>query len=256
MADELKIIKNGVTYTLPTGWSLADSGSYDFNNKLQDRAFAHGSSIVGDGKVEGRTIVVEFDMQEATEEEHDTAVNQAYQYFAQTDYKLIVGRSDRVYRVAGLSKIKHKYQKGFKQRWSNVDVSLLLADPFRYAKAATGVVKIFSAAAEDAVITVVNNSSVDVPLIWTFTPPAAGTVPSVVITHVESGQAFRLTDTLLTYPAVAVVNAEAGTVRRNTGNSLNTFSGIFLHAFPGSNTFKYTGAACKVDIAFTARWFV
>ena len=67
MADELKIIKNGVTYTLPTGWSIAGSGSYEFNNKLQDRAFAHGSDCVGDGKVGGRTITVEFDLDDTTE---------------------------------------------------------------------------------------------------------------------------------------------------------------------------------------------
>ena len=45
-------------------------------------------------------------------------------------------------------------------------------------------------------------------------------------------------------------------VRRDNGNSLNTFSGIFLHVQPGQNTFKYTGAACKIDIQYTGRWFV
>ena len=54
----------------------------------------------------------------------------------------------------------------------------------------------------------------------------------------------------------AVVNGETGTVRRDNGNSLNTFSGIFLHVQPGQNTFKYTGAACKIDIQYTGRWFV
>ncbi len=33
--------------------------------------------------------------------------------------------------------MKHKYQKGFKQRWSDIEISLLLADPFRYATAST-----------------------------------------------------------------------------------------------------------------------
>lgn len=256
MAEELKIIKDDKTYTLPTGWALSDSGSYEFDNKLQDRTFAHGSTVVGDGKVKGRTITVEFDLEGATEEDHDLAVNDAYRYFNQVDYLLVVGRTDRIYKVNSISKIKHKFEKGFKQCWSNVTVSLLLADPFRYASNKTVITKNYPADQTDAEITFDNPSSVDVPLIWTFTPPTGGTVPSISIVHVESGQSFTLKDTLLTNPAVAVVNAENGTVRRDTGNSLNTFAGIFLHALPGSNTYKFTGAACNISITYTARWFV
>ena len=100
---------------------------------MQDKAFSHGSDCVGDGKVSGRTITVEFDLDDTTEEEHDALVNEAYRYFAQSDYQLVCGRTDRIFKVAGISKLKHKFEKGFKQRWSNVVVSLLLADPFRYA---------------------------------------------------------------------------------------------------------------------------
>lgn len=254
--SDLVIIKNGKEYLLQTGWSLSDSGSYEFRNKLQDRAFAHGSDMVGDGKIEGRIIQVEFDLQGATEQEHDAAVNGAYTYFGQTNYDLYVGRNDRLYHVAGLSKIKHKFQKGFKQRWSNVKVSLLLADPFRYAAEVTEMIAEYDSVQEDAAINVNNPSSVDVPLIWTFIPPEGNSVPDITVKHIESGQIFSLKDTLLTAPAVAVVNGEAGTVRRDTGNSINTFSGLFLHAHSGVNTFKYTGAACMIKISFTARWFV
>lgn len=254
--SDLEIIKNSNTYILPVGWALSEAGSYDFRLQLTDRTFAHGATPYGDGKLKGRTIQVEFSMQGSTEEEHDTMVNLAYQQFAQTDYVLRCGRIDRRFKVSGISKLKQSYEKGYKQRYSNITVSLLLADPFRYASSPTVITQNYAADQTDAEITFNNPSSVDVPLIWTFTPPAGGTVPSISITHVESGQSFTLKDTLLTNPAVAVVNAETGTVRRDTGNSLNTFAGIFLHALPGYNTFKYTGAACKVDITYTARWFV
>lgn len=248
------ILSNNATYELPEEWALADAGSVTFRNKLEDKAYSHGSSVVGDGKISGRTITVEFDMQGATEEQHDTAVNQAYQFFAQTDYKLQVGRTDRVYRVAGLSKIKHKYQKGFKQRWSNITVSLLLADPFRYASSKTTITKVYAEAQTETEITFINPSSVDVPLTFTFTPTAA--MAAITVSHDESGQEFTMADTLLSTPAVSVINAEAGTVRRDAGNSINTFSGTFLHALPGINTFKFTGDAGTVAIAYTARWFV
>ena len=45
--NNLKILKDNHEYVLPTGWSLADAGSYDFNNKIEDRAFSHGGDVVG-----------------------------------------------------------------------------------------------------------------------------------------------------------------------------------------------------------------
>lgn len=251
----LKIItSSGATYELPEEWALSDAGSVTFRNKLEDKAFAHGSSIVGDGKISGRTITVEFDMQGVAEEEHDTAVNQAYQYFAQTDYKLQVGRTDRVYRVAGLSKIKHKYQKGFKQRWSNIEVSLLLADPFRYASSKTTITKTYTEAQTATEITFINPSSVDVPLTFTFTPTVA--MADITIEHVESGYSFTVKDTLLTNPAILTVDVENGTVWRDTNNAINAFSGLFLRALPGINTIKFTGDPGTVEIRYTPGWFV
>ena len=252
--ENLKIIKDGVIYTLPTGWALADAGSYTFNNKLQDRAFSHGSDMVGDGKASGRTVTVEIDLDGATEAEHDNLVNEAYRYFNQSNYTLISGRADRLYKVAGISKIKHQFEKGFKQRWSNVVVSLLLADPFRYARAETVISNTYTEAQIATEITFNNLSSVDAPLIFKFTPTVAMAV--ITVLHVESGQSFTMQDTLLSTPAIATVNGEAGTVRRDTSNSINTFSGIFLHAMPGTNTFKITCAAGKVDITYTPRWFL
>ncbi len=58
--DKLKIIKGRQRNTLPAAWSLSDAGSYDFNSKMEDRAFAHGGDVIGDGLVKGHTIKVKF----------------------------------------------------------------------------------------------------------------------------------------------------------------------------------------------------
>lgn len=254
--DKLIIKKEGIEYILPVGWSLSDSGSYGFRNKLQDCAFAHGSNIVGDGKIDGRTIQVEFDLRGSTELEHDESVNIACSYFAQSNYDLYVGRNDRLYHIAGLSKIKQEFRKGFKQRWTCITVSLLLADPFRYATNQILIQREFAEEQQDTEINFQNPSSVDVPLILTFKPLKCATANSITLVHAQTGKSMQLRDTLLTNPTIAVVNAETGTVYRDAANSLNTFSGIFLHATPGTNTLKYTGSPCNIDIAFTARWFV
>lgn len=254
-SGDLVITKDDVSYQLPTGWALTDFTTFEMNNKLQDRAYAHGSYVVGDNKISGRTVKVEFDMLGLTREEHDEMVNLAYQHFYQLDYTLQVGRIDRIYKIGACSKIKAKYYDGFKQRRSNIEVSLLLSDSFRYSTESTTLSFDFNEEQKDTEMTFNNPSSVDVPLIWRFAPPKGGSTRDITVFHRETGEHFDLNDTLLTNPAVATVNAELGTVRRDKSNSLNTFSGIFLHAKPGSNTFLYTGAACKITIEYTSRWF-
>ena len=255
-SGQLKIVKGSKEYILPAAWALKDIGSYDFKAKLADNAFVHGSEVTGDKKVKGHTIQVEFMLEGATEKDHDDAMNMAYSYFALNDYQLFCGREDRYYQIAGVSKIKQSYEKGFKQRMSTVTVSLLCSKPFRYSAVPTVIEKSFAAEQEAGEIVIDNSSSVEVPLIWSFKPPAGQSTPDITIVHKESGQSFTLKDTLLTNPAVAVVNGESGTVRRDTGNSLNTFSGLFLYALPGLNTYKYTGAACDISIEYTGRWFI
>lgn len=249
----LSTIRDGVVWKLPTGWSIDNHGAYEFNGKLEDKAFAHGSNLVGDMKVSGRTITLTFDMQESTEEEYDNAMNDAYLHLTGA-FELVSGREDRVYHVAGCKSIKLSEKSGFKQRWGEVEVALFLADPFRYAIDETVIITTFTEEQTQSVITFNNPSSVDVPIIATFIPAAE--IPEIKIEHVESGQYFEVKDSLLTAPATLKVNCEDGTVWRDNDNAINAFTGLFLHVLPGTNTFKYTGKAGTVKIAYTAGWFI
>lgn len=250
------ITQAGDTYTLPVNWSLTDAGTLSFNYKLSDRSFTHGSTLAGDGYASGRTIKVSCYLAGDTEEKYNDTLNQAYRYFCQTDYELRAGRADRRYRVAGCQKVEAKEIKGYKQRRSEITVTLLLADPFRYAKDSTTQTITFTKAVTDEIITINNPSGIDVPLIWTFTPPDGGTMSDITVIHVNTGKQFKLTDALLTAPAVGVVNGEKGTVRRDTYNAINAFSGVFIHADVGNNRYKVSCGAGTVSITFTGRWIV
>lgn len=243
---------DGYVYALPAFWSIKEAGSVTLRNKLTDRGYTHGSTVTGDGKIEGRTIQVEFYLRGATEQEHDAAVNGAYQYFTGTNYSLRAGRGDRLYKVAACSKIKQEFVEGFKQRYSKVTVSLLLADPFRYAIIPTVIKKTYAKEVTADTLSFILESTVDVPLVWTFKPTQ--TMGDIEVLHLESGQSFRLADALLTTPMLGVVNAEQGTVRRDDSNSINSFSGVFLHAVPGKNTYQITCDAGTVEISYTNRW--
>lgn len=74
--------------------------------------------------------------------------------------------------------------------------------------------------------------------------------------HKQAQEEFSLSDALLIAPATVTVNGDAGTVWRDKANSINTFSGQFLHVKPGKNLFYYTGDAGTIEISFTNRWFV
>ena len=232
--NNLKILKDNHEYVLPTGWSLADAGSYDFNNKIEDRAFSHGGDVVGDGMVKGHTIKVKFSVQSSDEFNHDELLNRAY--------------------VAGISKITHEYENGFKQRWSNITVSLLLADPFRYQAQESLVVYEFPTEVYQAEMILHNLGSVDTPLTFKFIPKIK--MPAITVWHAETKKQFKLSDALLITPAFTVINAKEGTVWRNTSNSINAFNGQFLQAIPGKNTLYYTGGAGRLEIAYTNRWFI
>lgn len=252
----LQIIKAGMTYTLPANWSMSDAGTISFNNKLSDRSFTHGSTLTGDGYAAGRTIKVSCYLAGDTEEKYNQLVNDAYKYFSMKDYELRAGRMDRHYRVAGCQKLEAKEVKGFKQRRAEITATLLLADPFRYAKDSTTHTVTFAEAVTDEIITINNPSDIDVPLIWTFTPPDGGTMSDITVIHVNTGKQFKFTDALLTAPAVGVVNGENGTVRRDTFNAINAFSGIFVHADVGENRYKVSCGAGMVSITYTGRWIV
>lgn len=248
------IRKDNVEYALPTGWAIDGSGTFTLNNKLQDRSFSHGSDMVGDGKVKGRELTISFLMKGTTEADHDALVNRAYTYFSQTDYDLYCGRPDRLYHVAGMSKFKHSFKDGFKQRWSEVKVTLLLADPFRYEGRESHVVYEFTDDAAEAELVVQNNGSVETPVTFLFTP--ASKMASIVVYHKEAQEKMTLSDALLISPSVMRVNTKDGTVWRDSNNAINTFSGQFLNAKPGTNHFYYTGGAGTVEILYTNRWFV
>jgi hypothetical protein len=174
--------------------------------------------------------------------------------FSQQNYQLILGRPDRMYNVAGLTKLKHKYIGGYKQRFSEVAATLLLADPFRYAAQESVKRAVFAESASERPVQLHNPGSADTPLRIELIPLAA--MPDVAISHEESGRSCRVRDSLLSSPAFIVIDTKSGTVRRGSFNAINAFSGQFLTALPGVNTYKITCASGSINIFYTARWLV
>ena len=209
--------------------------------KEADKAYAHGSYVYGDGE---------------NQADHDRQYNNIINLFAQRNYSLRMVRDDREYHIAGMVETKQKWVKGFKWLWSDIDITLMMTDPFVYATADTVVNIPFTENQTDKVVSLYNDSAIDVPLIFDFIPMADTPMDNVKIMHTDSGEQMQLTDSLLSYPHKARVDGNVGTVRRDNDNSINTFSGVFLHALPGRNEFKFTCPAGQVKIIYRARWFI
>lgn len=224
--------------------------------KEADKAYAHGSYVYGDGKIESRKLKLSCHVRAATQCEHDEKCNELLRLLMQRDYILRLARSDREYHVSGVMDVKQKWIKGFQWLWSDIDITLMLADPFVYATGETVITQEFDTPQINTVMQVLNDSPVDVPLTFNFSPKKGIAMDQIKFVHVESGEQMQLSDALLVHPKIARVDGVRGTVRRDNDNNINTFKGVFLHALPGKNTFKYTGSAGTVEIIFKQRWYI
>ena len=234
-----QLIINGTA--LPYAYSFDGAADITVRAKSEKRGYSHGSTISGDGFIDGKKITLGFVIEGSTPAEHDAKLND-----------LQSGSGRGYYNIACMASTKEKWVDSFKGTKGEVDITLLLSDPFRYDSAESELVTEFATAAKDAQIVIRNGGSVETPLTIELIPLT--TMNDVTITHVESGYSMRVADTLLTKPATLIVDTKAGTVRRGTYNAINAFSGQFLTARPGENTYLFNGAAGTVKIRWRNRW--
>lgn len=233
---------------LPYRYSLESCADLTVRATASKRGYSHGSTITGDGYIDGKKIKLSFLISGTNQAEYDAKLNELLRLFYQQNYTLSVGNG--YYNVSCMSASKAKWIKGYQGLRADVDITLLLADPFRYAddeKQASADV-----GGESTTINVVNAGSADVPLIVELIP--VKTMADVTINHTDTGRVMRVADTLLTAPAVLTIDTKAGTVRRDANNAINAFSGQFLIAKPGPNTYDIKGSAGKVVIRWRDRW--
>lgn len=235
---------------LPYRYSLESCADLTVRAKAEKRGYSHGSTITGDGYIDGKKIKLGFLISGTNQADYDWQLNELLRLFYRQNYTLSVGNG--YYNVSCMASSKAKWIKGYQGLRADVDITLLLADPFRYAdteKQASADV-----GGESTTINVVNAGSADVPLIVELIPTK--TMADVTINHTETDRVMRVADTLLTAPAVLTIDTKAGTVRRDANNAINAFSGHFLTAKPGTNTYEIKGSEGKVVIKWRNRWLV
>ncbi len=253
IGERLIVIKNDITHEIMYPYSLEGAGDISVRNKAEKRAFTHGGTLCGDGYIDSKKLKIGILIAAPTQAEHDYEINNLLGLFYAQNYKLINGKDNSYYNVASLESVKSKFIKGYKNRWSDVDINLLLTDPFRYSISTEQ--KTFDVNGENT-LEMYNVGSVDTPLTITVTPQENENIGEVTIEHLETGNKFSISDSLLIHPATSTISTSFGTVRRGVANSINTFNGQFLTAIAGNNKYKYTGGKGKIALNLTARWLM
>lgn len=151
---------------LPYRYSLESCADLTVRATASKRGYSHGSTITGDGYIDGKKIKLGFLISGTNQADYDAKLNELLRLFYQQNYTLSVGNG--YYNVSCMSASKAKWIKGYQGLRADVDITLLLADPFRYAddeKQASADV-----GGESTTINVVNAGSADVPLIVELIP--------------------------------------------------------------------------------------
>lgn len=242
---------NGVA--LPYKYQIETSGDLTVRAKAEKRAYSHGATNSGDGYIDSKKIKITITVEANSYDDFLEKSNALCELFYQKDYKLSVG-GITYWNVTSLEKTTCKYLGAFQFKKGDWTFSLLLCDPFRYADAETTVTQTYAEAASEAEISIYNGGSVETPLTFIFAPVA--TMNNIIVTQPATGKSMRVADTLLTTPATLTVNTKEGTVRRDTYNAINAFSGQFLTALPGENKYLVTCAQGTVTVKLTDRWLV
>lgn len=238
---------------LPYKYQIETSGDLTVRAKAEKRAYSHGATNSGDGYIDSKKIKITITLEADSYEDFLNKSNELCQLFYQKNYKLSVGGVS-YWNIDSLEKTTCKYLGAFQFKKGDWTFSLLLCDPFRYADAETTVTQSYTEAASEAEISIYNGGSVETPLTFIFAPTA--TMNNIVVSQPETGKSMRVADTLLTTPATLTVDTKNGTVRRDTYNAINAFSGQFLTALPGTNKYLVTCAAGTVTVKLTDRWLV
>lgn len=238
---------------LPYKYQIETSGDLTVRAKAEKRAYSHGATNSGDGYIDSKKIKITITLEADSYEDFLNKSNELCQLFYQKNYKLSVGGVS-YWNIDSLEKTTCKYLGAFQFKKGDWTFSLLLCDPFRYADAETTVTQSYTEAASEAEISIYNGGSVETPLTFIFAPTA--TMNNIVVSQPATGKSMRVADTLLTTPATLTVDTKNGTVRRDTYNAINAFSGQFLTALPGTNKYLVTCAPGTVTVKLTDRWLV
>lgn len=243
MALILTDLSNVTFYTFPSDFDLHGWTDRDFQarSKLVDRMGRHGASEMSDRAIKPRVVTVKGAHHAASQAALKTFLDdlgealhyngEVYRFSWESGYYINVSHVKRL-------KVKrHKEALAYK----SVDVAIEFEcpDPFWYSTTddTDGGTTITTSPQN---ITFTNNGNVPAPL-KAVRAPTSACADWTLENATDEDNLFRYADPNLGNGDTATIDAQDGTVERDSINTKRFFSGAFLRVLPGANTITYTG---------------
>ncbi len=254
--ERMKIVKDAFEYSLGYAFTLRDN-NFTVRSKMQKRAFQDGGLDISDGRIDFRTIRIMGMIQGTSRSNYLTNIRAFETAINKRDYQLFFGDPatyDHYVNIEKPLKIRVTPIEGQDYEASMIRASLLAADPYWYYKTDDDTTITVDSSPKSG--TVANNGNVDAYPVITVT--ADTTITSLQIeneTDVPEGESdglqFTYADNAFFNTDELIIDCQAGTVERESSNTIRFFEGAFLKLLPGNNTITVT---CQTSGATTVKF--
>lgn len=218
-----------------------DGGEWQFRNKVEELAFAHGGRQVGDGKIASRTVKLKgwFWDNALTVAGYQAVMDKVAVLSNYSDLRLKItdtdGADSRYVDIERIALLREKWSDGTEGRVAEIDLEFKAADPFWHLAAGTTV----SAAAGLTVsFTGASNSgNVDA---WPTVRVESdiGAVPGFSFENQSiAGQTYSIS-MAIGGAGYIEIDEEDGSIDGNGANWSKYFSGRFVRMVPGANNLR------------------
>ncbi len=243
------LIKNGVSYTLPT-YAALNGLQAKFRNSDDSKMFQHGGINTADNKMDSREIEIGIFIDGQNQSDYFSQVNELKRYLSRPNQQLYI-TDDMYINISSIGQIEEEFYDGFYLVKAELTITLKALDPFFYRSADETFTEVITET--DHQFTVNNPGSADTPVIITMT--ANELCDQVVLTNnTDSNRVVNYADSNFRQDSVLRISTIDGTVLLDGNNTINNFTGTFLRLLPGDNIFTYQGGACVVKIDYPVRW--
>jgi hypothetical protein len=249
-----------------------DSNTYDFNNnfiitgksvnatrQVLENAYSAGGKDTGDGFPRSTVISVAGTLTGESLADMETKERALKQAVQKDGYlSLSTDVVSRRYRVsfAGISetskRVDSNHPRHLDQLHKDISVKFLLECPYMEDVDATDDDNVL---AGDHTVSISNGGDSLVKPVITIDADQGVDIPTLTITNTTDGSiSFEYTDSSFLSGSSLEIDCDAGTVKRDGGDTVENFTGNFLRLLTGSNSIDYEGAACTLTFTFRKKY--
>jgi len=238
---------NGNVYSFPSAFCIT-AERFDFNNNYLKRGYAPGSINIADKMPNSRVITISGTLQADTAAAFETAYHALKLACIKGGKLRKVGDTVNRYIEVEISAADPGFEMGQQLR-EDISKDFTAKDVFWFDETETEDENILTGN-DDFTIDITGSEYILYPIIEIEADQGAD-LPSVLIKNNNDGGAgFTYNNSLFVQGDILVIDCDMGTVKINSNDAIEFFSGSFLRLQLNSNEIVYEGNAATVRIKY------